>query len=52
VRVIRVKAGDTPQSLARQMGLSDNQLDRFLVLNGLDANAVLKPGDRVKLIVR
>lgn len=52
VRVIRVKAGDTPQSLARQMSVTDFQLDRFLVLNGLDANAALKPGDRVKLIVR
>ncbi len=51
VRVVRVKAGDTPQSLARQMG-TDNQLDRFLVLNGLDPDAKLKAGDRVKLISR
>ena len=52
VRVVTVKAGDTPQSLARQMAFGDFQLERFLTLNALQPNASLRPGDRVKLIVR
>ena len=52
VRVVRVKPGDTPEALARQMAFADNPLDRFLVLNGLTPGARLKANDRVKLIVR
>lgn len=49
--VVTVKKGDTVQSLARRMAYDDRPLDRFLVLNALDANAALVPGSRVKLIV-
>lgn len=52
IRVVKAKAGDTPEVLARQMAFPDNQLERFLVLNGLDSGATLRSGDRVKLIVR
>ena len=52
VRVIRIKAGDTTQTLAKQMAFADNQFDRFLVLNGLDPHTKLRAGDRVKIIVR
>jgi predicted Zn-dependent protease len=52
IRVVRVKPGDTPQSLARQMATPNGQLDRFLVLNDLSADSSLEPGDRVKIIVR
>ena len=52
IRVVKVKAGDTPQGLAKQMAFPDNQLERFLVLNGLNSGAALRPGDRVKLITR
>jgi predicted Zn-dependent protease len=33
------------------MALIDRQLDRFRVLNGLEANDQLKPGEYVKIIV-
>jgi predicted Zn-dependent protease len=32
------------------MAYSDYQLDRFLVLNGLQANTALKAGSRVKIV--
>ena len=51
VDVVTVQRGDTARSLASRMAFTDNQLDRFLVLNGLDANATLQPGTKVKLIV-
>lgn len=52
VRVVEVKAGDTPEGLARRMALPDNQLERFLVLNALRRDDRLTPGSRVKLVVR
>ena len=44
-------AGDTVEHYANRMALIDRQLDRFRVLNGLDANDQLKPGEYVKIIV-
>ena len=49
--IVQVRRGDTVQSLASRMAYDSNQLERFLVLNGLSANAALNPGDRVKIIV-
>ena len=51
VQVVRVAAGDTLQSLAGRMAYDDDRMARFLTLNQLAANAPLKAGDRVKLIV-
>ena len=51
IDVVTVRRGDTPDSLARQMAYSDNQLLRFQVLNGLTAGAPLTPGQRVKLVI-
>lgn len=51
IDVVNVARGDTPQSLAARMAYTDHQLERFLVLNGLDADAVLPPGSKVKLVV-
>ncbi|AXB76347.1 M48 family metalloprotease [Novosphingobium sp. P6W] len=48
--VVTVKAGDTVQSLAAKMAYSDARVDRFLVLNGLQANSALTPGQKVKLV--
>lgn len=50
ISVVTVKAGDTVQSLSRRMAYADYQLDRFLTLNALTAQAVLRPGQRVKII--
>ena len=51
IDVVTVARGDTSQSLARRMAYRDFQLERFLSLNGLAANAALAPGQKVKLVV-
>jgi predicted Zn-dependent protease len=51
IDVHAVRAGDTVQSLASRMAYRDFQVERFLSLNGLPANARLVPGQRVKLVV-
>lgn len=50
VGVVTVKTGDTIQSLSRRMAYSDYQQDRFLTINALAANSVLRPGQRVKIV--
>ena len=50
LRVVTVKAGDTSQSLAKRMAYADAQLERFLVLNGLQASDRLAVGQKVKLV--
>ncbi|KEY97527.1 peptidase M48 Ste24p [Sphingomonas sp. BHC-A] len=50
VDVVTVKAGDTVQSLAKRMAYTDYPLDRFLTINALTANSVLRPGQRVKIV--
>ncbi|MEE8171646.1 MAG: Zn-dependent protease, partial [Alphaproteobacteria bacterium] len=50
VRVITVRPGDTPESLARRMAFDDFQLERFRVLNGLLPGEPLAPGRRVKIV--
>lgn len=49
--VVTVKKTDTLQSLAGRMAYEDQPLERFLVLNGLDAASKPVVGARVKLIV-
>ncbi|GAA4040068.1 M48 family metalloprotease [Sphingomonas rosea] len=51
IDVYTVRAGDTVQSLAGRMAYRNFQVERFLSLNGLAANARLVPGQRVKLVV-
>ncbi len=51
VEVVRVARGDTPERLASKMAVPDRALERFLVLNGLERGAALKPGDLVKTVV-
>ncbi|KHK91972.1 peptidase M48 Ste24p [Novosphingobium malaysiense] len=48
--VVTVKPGDTVQSLARQMAYTNGQLERFLVLNALQADSTLQAGQKVKII--
>ncbi len=48
--VVTVKAGDTVRSLSSRMAYTDAPLDRFLVLNGLQQDARLTPGQKVKLV--
>jgi predicted Zn-dependent protease len=51
IDVVTVRPGDTVQSLSSRMAYRDFRLDRFLALNGLDANSRLMPGQKVKLVV-
>jgi predicted Zn-dependent protease len=51
IDVVTVGRSDTAQSLAQRMAFDNSRLERFLVLNGLPGNAVLSPGDRVKIVV-
>jgi predicted Zn-dependent protease len=49
--VISAKSTDTVQSLATRMAYtSTQQLDRFLVLNGLAANSTVSAGQKIKLV--
>jgi predicted Zn-dependent protease len=50
VRVVTVGPRDTVQSLAGRMAFPSYQAERFLVLNGMDGNARLTAGQRVKIV--
>ncbi len=50
VQIVAARRGDTAQSLASRMPV-DRPLERFLLLNGLDRTAPLKPGERYKIVV-
>ncbi|MGZ5852888.1 MAG: M48 family metalloprotease [Xanthobacteraceae bacterium] len=52
IRIVTVKPGDSPESLAtRYMSHFPQPAERFRVLNGLDHTARLRVGDSVKVIV-
>jgi predicted Zn-dependent protease len=51
LKVITVQPGDTVESLSHRMAGVDRQLDRFRILNGLDAKSTVKARDRVKVVV-
>lgn len=51
LKITIVEPGDTVERLASHMAGLDHPVERFRVLNGLDASARLKPGDRVKTVV-
>ena len=50
LRIVAVKAGDTIDSLSRQMAYTSYQRERFLTLNGIGATETLKPGRLVKIV--
>lgn len=52
IEVVTVGQGDTIASMARLMDVPDHQLDAFLMLNDRDPKPELRPGEKVKLIVR
>lgn len=51
IDIVTAGRGDTVASLSSRMAFSTYQADRFRVLNGLAANAELRAGQRVKLVV-
>jgi predicted Zn-dependent protease len=50
LRIVKVAPGDSVETLASRMAAVDHAVDRFRVLNGLDAKARLAAGDLVKII--
>ena len=50
VDVVTVKSGDTISSLSSRMAYTSYQQDRFMVLNRLNANDVLRASQKVKII--
>ncbi len=50
LRLHRVKRGETAQKIARRMPFPDFQLQRLLVLNGLERAGEVKPGMTLKII--
>jgi predicted Zn-dependent protease len=51
IEVVRVRPGDTIQSLASRMAYRDYRVERFMTLNGLSSNSPLVPGQKIKLVV-
>ena len=50
IDVVTVGPGDSVRSMANRMAFTDNQLERFLVLNSLNSNSTLRAGDKVKIV--
>ena len=52
IDVVTVGSNDTVASLASRMAYSNAQEQRFRVLNGLQSNGTVTPGQKVKIVVR
>jgi len=50
VRVVQVKSGDTPQTMANRMRVPQAPLEYFLTMNGLKSGEPLRPGELVKIV--
>jgi predicted Zn-dependent protease len=50
LRVVTVQAGDTIQSMANKMAVSEGKEQWFRVLNGLENVNQLQPGQKVKIV--
>jgi len=50
IQVIRVRPGDTADSLAARMAVVDHRREWFEAINGLAPGDALAPGDRVKIV--
>jgi predicted Zn-dependent protease len=51
LQVVTVGPGDTVEKLATRMAVADRQVERFRVLNGLEAGERLRSGSEVKIVV-
>jgi predicted Zn-dependent protease len=50
VQIVTAQPGDTPDSLAQRMNVSDRALEQFLILNGLERGAPTPAGERFKIV--
>jgi predicted Zn-dependent protease len=51
IKIVTANAGESPGDLATKMAVPDRQLDFFLLINGLEANAALQAGENYKIVV-
>jgi predicted Zn-dependent protease len=51
IKVVAVGRGDSVATLAARMAYPTLQVERFRVLNGLAPDAVVRPGQKIKLVV-
>jgi predicted Zn-dependent protease len=51
LRIVAASAGDTPATFARRMAVPEQQLEQFLLLNGLEPGAALRPEERYKIVI-
>ena len=51
IGLVTAKAGDTAAVIAQRMVVPDKPLETFELLNGLEGDAALKPGERYKLVL-
>ncbi len=51
VKIVAANADETAASLARRMAVTEQQLDQFLLLNGLQSGTALRPEERYKIVV-
>ncbi len=49
--IVTAGSGDTAASLARRMAVPEQQVEQFLLLNGLEPGAALRPEERYKIVV-
>jgi predicted Zn-dependent protease len=52
IKIVEAMGGDTAETLAARMGFLPRWLDQFSILNGLERDAALVPGQRYKVVVR
>ncbi|MGD1876658.1 MAG: M48 family metalloprotease [Kiloniellaceae bacterium] len=50
VEIYQVKAGDSPAKIAARLPFAEENLKRFLVLNGFTETTTLQAGQRVKIV--
>ena len=50
LKTVTVGFGDTVEKMAARMQVPDRPMERFLTLNGLDRDAKLKYGEKVKIV--
>ena len=50
IRIVQVRPGDSVESLARRMIVESHPVEHFRVLNALEPEMALRPGERVKII--
>jgi predicted Zn-dependent protease len=52
IKIVEAATGDTAEIIAARMAFLPQSLDQFLILNGLERDAAVTPGQRYKVVVR